>query len=55
LAEYVEEELTSIWQEVRNKTLFDETGDFITLDYFKANGACVGAALRYVDQFLSSF
>ena len=55
LAAYLEDELPAIRQEVCQKALFDQEGGFITLDHFKANGACVGAALYHVERFLHSF
>lgn len=55
LAAYLEEELPIIRREVCQKTLFDQEGAFITLDHFKANGACVGAALYHVERFLNAF
>ena len=55
LAAYLEGEMPEIRREVCEKTLFDQEGAFISLDYFKSNGVCVGAALHFVEQFLNSF
>lgn len=55
LAAHLEKHLDTIRREVCRKTLFDHNGDFLTLDMFRANGACVGAALHHVNDFLSSF
>lgn len=54
LAAYLGEELEGIREEVCSKTLFDREGDFISLDRFKSNSACVGTAMHYVKEFLSA-
>nr|WP_317322996.1 ROK family protein [uncultured Flavonifractor sp.] len=55
LAAYLDEHLDQIRQEVCEKTLFDQDGRFLILDYFKSHSACVGVALHDIDCFLSSF
>ena len=55
LAAYLEDHLDLIRQEVCQKTLFDEHGQFLTLDCFKSHSACVGTAIHYVERFLSAF
>lgn len=55
LAAYLEDQLECIRQEVCQKTLFDEGGQFLTLDCFKSHSACVGTALHYVERFLNAF
>lgn len=55
LAAYLDDELDTIKRLVCERCPFDTDGDFISLDCFKSNSACAGAALHYIVQFFDDF
>lgn len=55
LSPYLGELLPELCWELGEKTLFEGDGFFLQLDHFGVLGACIGTALRFIDDFLRAY